>query len=260
MSPEQCRGHTLDPRTDIYSLGCIMFEMACGSTPFVCDGVAEMMAQHLTEPPPVPRTIDPSIPVWLDGIIQRALSKRPEDRHQSMAELVAVLEEAGSRFTAGSAVPQTSLIGATPTGTGAMGSQQRSASLWLAGGMVAVVVAAVGVVGPWRKMPTEVPSPVAVVPTQPPITSMQLPPSPRPPDPAQAMVTLSISSVPPGADIYRIPDHLRIGKTPMRYPLARSQGDAVFLLKLDGYEDRRVELAADHDANANVELTRTPPP
>src|SRR5207302_2508731 len=63
MSPEQCRGATkeLDHRTDIYSLGVIFFQMVTGRLPFDAEGLGDLLLAHMTQPPPPPRTIDPSI-------------------------------------------------------------------------------------------------------------------------------------------------------------------------------------------------------
>jgi serine/threonine protein kinase len=93
MSPEQCRGAgAVDHRADIYSLGCILFEMLCGRLPFVYPWAGELIAAHLHEAPPPPRSLEPSIPPAIEAITLRALSKKPDDRQQSMDQLVAELD------------------------------------------------------------------------------------------------------------------------------------------------------------------------
>jgi len=78
MSPEQCRGSgTVDARTDIYSLGCILFELACGRPPFVADGVGEIMGAHLHVAPPHPRELAPNVPPPLASLIVAMLAKQP---------------------------------------------------------------------------------------------------------------------------------------------------------------------------------------
>jgi serine/threonine protein kinase len=95
MSPEQCLGtKTLDGRTDIYSLGIILFEMLCGRTPFQSLGFGEMVHLQLNVAPPRPRAVAPEVPPVIEEIILRALAKRPEDRFQSMEELMSALETA----------------------------------------------------------------------------------------------------------------------------------------------------------------------
>lgn len=88
MSPEQIRGEPLDGRSDLYSLGCILFELATGQRAF--DGeVGDVMTRRLTGAPPRPRDVDPDIPRALDDIIVRLLARSPDDRFASAAELAA---------------------------------------------------------------------------------------------------------------------------------------------------------------------------
>jgi hypothetical protein len=92
MSPEVGRGlGNVDHRADIYSLGCILFEMATGRPPFVREGAGQLIVAHATEAPPAARTLEPSIPVELDDLIGRSLRKDPAQRPQSMGEIVAIL-------------------------------------------------------------------------------------------------------------------------------------------------------------------------
>jgi eukaryotic-like serine/threonine-protein kinase len=98
MSPEQCRGAgRLDHRSDIYSLGCIMYEMACGHRPFEREGMGEIMGAHMYEAPPRPSAFEPSLAPPLEVVILHALAKRPEDRPQTMEALIAELDHVGFR-------------------------------------------------------------------------------------------------------------------------------------------------------------------
>ncbi len=93
MSPEQCRGAGLvDHRSDIYSLGCVIFRMVCGRPPFVAEGVGDIIASHLREPAPSLRAFAPAISTALEAVVQRTLSKSPDARFSSMAELATVLQ------------------------------------------------------------------------------------------------------------------------------------------------------------------------
>jgi len=89
MSPEQCRGAGgVDHRTDIYALGCVMFNMLIGHPPFVAGTAGDLIVSHLREEPPVPSSIRAEIPAVLDQLVLRCLAKSPDARYQSMTELV----------------------------------------------------------------------------------------------------------------------------------------------------------------------------
>jgi serine/threonine-protein kinase len=92
MSPEQCRGaRELDHRTDLYSLGVVLYEMLCGVAPFVSDSFGEMVFMHIGVPPPSPRTANPEISPELEAIVLRLLAKEPEQRFATMGGLERAL-------------------------------------------------------------------------------------------------------------------------------------------------------------------------
>jgi serine/threonine-protein kinase len=98
MSPEQARGaEKVDQRADVYSLGCIVFEMACGRPPFIRAGVGDLIIAHVSEAPPVPSRIRPALPMEIDELIAKMMAKKPDDRPQSMGEVVVLLERYRSR-------------------------------------------------------------------------------------------------------------------------------------------------------------------
>jgi serine/threonine protein kinase len=93
MSPEQGRGSGLiDHRADIYSLGCIIFEMVTGRPPFVREGAGELIVAHASEMPPLASKIQRSTPPEIAQLIASMLAKRPEDRPQSMQEVATRLD------------------------------------------------------------------------------------------------------------------------------------------------------------------------
>jgi formylglycine-generating enzyme required for sulfatase activity len=96
MSPEQCRGQRdLGPASDVYSLGCILFEMACGQVPFPLENPTELMVAHLTQVAPAPSALRPGLPPELDALVGDMLAKEPGARPASMAEVEARLLEIG---------------------------------------------------------------------------------------------------------------------------------------------------------------------
>lgn len=90
-SPEQLTGAPVDARSDLYSLGAVIFEMLTGEPPFSGDDALSMVTQHLTVPPRQPSAMRADLPAWADTVITRALAKRPQDRWASASELGAVL-------------------------------------------------------------------------------------------------------------------------------------------------------------------------
>jgi eukaryotic-like serine/threonine-protein kinase len=92
MSPEQAKGEPLDARTDLFSLGAVIYEMATGSKPFAGQSTAELFVALLTKDPAPVSTLNPAMPVELDGIVAKLLAKEKEQRYQTAEELLQDLE------------------------------------------------------------------------------------------------------------------------------------------------------------------------
>lgn len=94
MSPEQCRGDTIDTSTDAYSFGVMTFQLLTGHLPFTGDSYVEILFRHMTVDPPPPSTVSGAVPRELDALILRMMAKAPRDRPQSLVEAVRALEAA----------------------------------------------------------------------------------------------------------------------------------------------------------------------
>ena len=91
LSPEQARGAPVDPRSDLYSLGIVLYEMLTGKVPFTGDTPVEIAMKHLSQVPEPPSTLRPDVPHDLDAVVMRALAKDPDQRYGSAEEMDADL-------------------------------------------------------------------------------------------------------------------------------------------------------------------------
>jgi serine/threonine protein kinase/Tol biopolymer transport system component len=103
MSPEQVRAEAVDARSDIFSFGCVLYEMASGKQPFTGKSAADVMSAVLREDPP---EIDSTLPPALAAIVRRCLEKDPARRFQSAADLAFALRSVGHLTTSGSGTPR----------------------------------------------------------------------------------------------------------------------------------------------------------
>ena len=87
LSPEQARGETVDSRSDVYSAGCLLYELLTGRPPFVGDSPVSVAYQHVREQPAPPSDHDTALPPEVDAIVMKSLAKRVEDRYQSAAAM-----------------------------------------------------------------------------------------------------------------------------------------------------------------------------
>src|SRR6058998_347443 len=96
LSPEQARGAPVDQRSDLYSMGIVLYEMLTGQVPFTGESPVEIAMKHLSDPPRPPSLLRPDIPPDLDMVVLRALAKSPEDRFQTAEEMDAELGRVAS--------------------------------------------------------------------------------------------------------------------------------------------------------------------
>ncbi|MGE5186937.1 MAG: protein kinase domain-containing protein, partial [Acidobacteriota bacterium] len=208
MSPEQCRGAgQVDQRSDVYALGCVLFTLITGRPPFEAEGVGDIIAMHLREPPPAPSMVAPGIPPEVDQIVLCCLAKDPNHRFASGGDLsVAIAGLLGSspqvtiasRPSGHSPYPA---VGPTPTtlstaaGAGTSPGAPRSrtglivgvAALAAVGGGIAIVAT--------RGGGSKEQAAAAPAPTPPPAAPAAAPAPPAPPPTPEAQVTPHMKAV-----------------------------------------------------------------
>jgi serine/threonine-protein kinase len=108
FSPEQAKGESVDARSDIYALGCVLWEMLGGRPPFTGDTAVTVAMKHVRDEPAPPSSVNPDVPPPLDAITLKAMAKNPANRYQTANEMAADLE----RFRNGQPVSATPVMGA----------------------------------------------------------------------------------------------------------------------------------------------------
>ncbi|HEX3622847.1 MAG TPA: Stk1 family PASTA domain-containing Ser/Thr kinase [Acidimicrobiales bacterium] len=123
FSPEQAQGHVVDPRTDVYSLGVVLYEMACARPPFTGDNPVSIAYQHVREDPVPPAQINPDVPDVFSAIVAKAMAKNRANRYSSAEDLRADLV----RFSLGQTVMAEPLVPVAAAGAAATSVMSRGA-------------------------------------------------------------------------------------------------------------------------------------
>lgn len=297
MSPEQIESRPIDPRTDIYSLGVIMFQMLAGRVPFRGNTGVEIIFKHVNQPVPAIHEINPEAdaPPELERLIVRCLEKRPEGRPASMADLLGELKEVrklimgvGSvsglsldsigQYSASSLPPapvtssppppprEAAFVDSViPDDSPSVPNERRSIPVSViarpAGRtwpmLGAVVALAAGAGAYFVSRQVAGPTPPIVEPA----------PDPTPPPPAPRATRLSLESRPDGAEVFE--NEVSLGVTPLEHEVVVRPGEPVerrFVFKKEGFEDETVNERAEGErvrivaTLRAVEAPKHPPP
>jgi serine/threonine-protein kinase len=281
MSPEQCKGAgVLDHRTDIYSLGVILFEMLSGRPPFNAEGVGELFAKHMLEEPPQLIEFAPHTPAHMAAAIMKSLAKDPAARFQSMEDFrkalvgevkVTAPASTGAKRLSNPASTMSTTISARASTTLSSASSEIDDELAIKprrGKTFAALggVAALGLVGLYfvvkKDRTPPAPPPVATT-TAPALTAPKPPTLPAPP--VKKSVTIRFEAEPAGVHVFRKKDDKDMGVVPVEIQLAKDAGKAgpeafAYVLRLPGYKERPLTAAVDSDRTFHIELERAPAP
>jgi len=276
MSPEQCKGAgVLDHRTDIYSLGVILFEMVSGRPPFNAEGVGELFAKHMLEDPPLVTEFAPNAPPHMASAIMKALAKDPVARFQSMDDfrkaIAGEVKVTVPAMTGVKRLPNTTANTMAQTISSRASTTLSSASseideeleikpkrtklfVALGGGAALLAVAYFALFK--EKAPAPAPPPVAT-------TTTVKPPAP-PPVPVKKTVTIRFEAEPAGAHVFRKKDDKDLGVVPVEIQLAKDAGKAgpdalAYVLRLPGYKERPLTAEVNMDRTFHVSLEKTQP-
>jgi serine/threonine-protein kinase len=273
MSPEQCKGAgALDHRTDIYSLGVMLFEMLAGRPPFVAEGVGELFAKHMLEEAPSLLDFAPQTPPHMAAAVMKSLQKEPRDRFQSMDDFrkalvgevklaaTAQVRAPGARPSAMSA--QT--ISSKASTTLSSASSEIEDSLQPAGGRNWKVIgavgglAAIGVIAlvAMPKSHDKPAAPQAALPAPAPTPPPVAPPPVAPP--AAKTVTLRFEAEPAGVHLFAKKDGKDLGEAPVEIQVAKGNQASDYTFRLAGYKEISLAAKPNADRTLHVSLEKLP--
>jgi tRNA A-37 threonylcarbamoyl transferase component Bud32 len=293
MSPEQCSGRDVDHRTDIYAVGVMLYEMACGTVPFDADNLMGILTKHVYEQPIPPRELPPpvNVPAGLEAIILKCLAKKPDQRYQSMYELrsdldiwseggtplavMETLDPTGLSVTASMigrpspniSVPAMTMSPATPAVVHEAPPKRTGLIVLAVIGLLLMGAAAFAgaflFFGPQNgeqvaqrdPEPIASPEPEVVPEAEPPPPVVVQQPEQPPPPPAPTIVRLTTE--PEGAEVLGA-DGTMIGNAPLDIERPEGSETLNLTIRAPGYQERTFTVARLTSANVTVRLERAP--
>jgi serine/threonine-protein kinase len=267
MSPEQCKGAgVLDHRTDIYSLGVMIFEMLAGRPPFMAEGIGELFAKHMLEDPPSLLEFAPQTPPYMAAAVMKSLAKNLDERFSTMEDfrqaLMGELKVTAPgptrtplprRFPAGTS-PSTTLSPSAQSTTLSSATSEIDEDLrpprkraGLVVGGLAVVAAGVAAFVLFTKHPAKTEA------------SMTPPSAPTVPEPPKS-VTIRFESLQAGVHVFRKSDDHDLGAAPLEVKLPRNNDTLEYVFRKDGYKDLTMIADLSADRTLHIELDKLPPP
>ena len=293
MSPEQCEGKgQIDHRSDVYSLGIMMYELLTGAVPFPGEGFGEVLVAHLTKPAPLPTSVNPNLPPALESIVLHAIEKDRNRRFQDMQEFLKAVEDPEAHHASWQGLPAysspmaaasaptmqameavrpgmvapaspggaprpTTLEGAAAEVTLPPTRRPRSASRtpMIAIGAAVLALAGVGGYLGLSSSNKQVDNATATTTTPSPISE-----APKTTLPAESdEVSVTVTSDPPGAKVYRADkSDAESQLTPITFKMHRGAAPFDVQLRLDGYKSETRTITSDQPAKLLVSLAKLP--
>jgi tRNA A-37 threonylcarbamoyl transferase component Bud32 len=259
MSPEQCSGRDVDQRTDVYALGVMLYEMACGHVPFDADTLMGVLTKHVYELPIPPHELTPKVAIsaGLEAVILKCLAKRPEDRYATMIALREDLDQLGRGATPAAVNEQvlrtlgesrTAVLPSSPVSIPDMPAPVRApkkSGAWKIGAIAALIAVAGGAFAIAFVWPSPAPEPrreVEVVePVVEPVVERVVVERVAPPV-IEAPATITMSTNPAGAIVLDATGAM-IGNTPLELPRPEEGETATYTFRLHGYQEHTVTLS-----------------
>jgi serine/threonine-protein kinase len=247
MSPEQCRGGiAVTDRTDVYSLGIILYQMLAGSPPFSGTGAGDLIAQHIVDPPKPLHEVAPQVATEVETLVHKMLAKKPEDR-PSMKQILGELEQLGLGSTGTGA--QVVIVPPPPQPPAPRSPLPMVATV---GALVFAGVTAFVVTLLLPKSPPRLPvhSTAAAVPGSP-ANPVEMPVLP-------AKVQIALRSNPAGAQVLQVSDQSLLGTTPWLVERSRGGPPIKVLLRLTGHAEQTLVIELGDNYDRTVQLVPTP--